>query len=236
MRQGGALVYVMAVVALLGAGCQKAIPLQSSFWQAKESRIAVALTPVPDPDVYQEGRETEGLVALLINETLRAQMRTFLRTVELTAFEASSERFVQKLQDRGLTARRLDRPLDLERFAKFSGSGDAVLDRDVRSLAEAEKADYLLLLTVDAWGTARKYVLGVPIGPPKAMVRGRGRLVNLRTNELVWQSFMTPEDSIVAVDGEWDQPPAYPNLASAVRKAAGQAGEFLERQLFASTS
>ncbi|HEV8674488.1 MAG TPA: hypothetical protein VGX21_10610 [Methylomirabilota bacterium] len=236
MRQRRGFVFVAWVLVLLLAGCQKAIPLQSSFWQAKDARIAVSLTTLPDPDVYQEGRETEGLVALVVNEVLRSQMRTFLRKVELAEFEATAERFVQRLQQRGFTARHLERRVDLEQFPKFTGSGDAVLDRDVRSLAGTESADLVLLLSVDAWGTARKYVLGIPVGPHKGMVRARGRLVNLRTNQLQWQAFMTVEDSIVPVEGEWDQPPDYPNLTNAVRKAAEQAGQFLERQFFASGS
>ena len=234
MRRLG-LVSMASVLVLLLAGCEKPIALQSSFWQAQNARIGVAVTKHPDPDVYQQGRESEGLVALVINEALRSQMRTFLRTVEIREFEASSDRFVQKLQQRGLTVRRIDRPVDLEQFPTFEGSGDTVLDRDLRSLGETENLDLLVLLSVDAWGTARQYVIGIPVGPHKAMVRAKGRLVNLRNNELQWQALMNVEDGIVPVEGEWDQPPAYPNLANALHKAADQAGRFLERQFFASS-
>jgi hypothetical protein len=227
----------LALAAALGAlvACEKPVTLAPSFWQTQGARIGVAAVKAPDPGVYRKGATHEGLIALVINESLAARMRDFLRGVGVREFEVAGGRFVSTLERRGFQARRLATALDLEQFPELRGGGDGSFSRDLRPFGQTEGLDFLVLLSVDAWGTVRPYLpAGIPYGPPKALTRGRGRLVDLRTNQLLWQEIMTEDEGSVAVAGEWDQPPDYPNLTQAMRRAVEQAGQVLEQRFFAS--
>jgi hypothetical protein len=224
----------LALMALLGAltACEKPILLSPSFWQGRGSRIAVAAVKPPDPGVHRTGANQEGLIAVIINESLAARMRDFLRGVGVREFETAGARFVEKLEHRGFQARRHATALDLEQLPEFRG-GDGAFSRDLRTFGQTEGLDFLVLLSVEAWGTVRPYMpLGIPVGPPRALTRGRGRLVDLRTNQLMWQEVMADDESTVAVAGEWDQPPDYANLTQALRGAVEQAVQVLERHFF----
>ena len=231
-RQVAVLATLLLTVAL--AGCEKSIPLDQSFWQARSARVGVALVKYPEPSAYRYGQE--GLLDLAINEALAAPLKAFLRTADLVPFGTRAERYVARLNERGFAARRLETPLDLAQFPTFEGPGDANFDRDLRRLAEAEGLDFLVVLSIEAVGTTRDYYGFIPLGPPRAICRAKGRLVDLRSNALRWQAFTAGEEAVVRVEGDWDQPPQYPNLGRALQKAIEQAAEFLEKQFFAQGS
>jgi len=74
-RTVSVLATLLLTVAL--AGCEKSIPLDQSFWQAKGARVGVALVKYPEPSAYRSGQER--LLDLAINEALAAPLKAFLR-------------------------------------------------------------------------------------------------------------------------------------------------------------
>lgn len=233
MKQRPSFLPAILIVLVLLAGCEKTIPLQGSFWQKKDAKIGVVVKHT-EAYAYRDGGG-EGLLDMAINEAMAAELKTHLRQIDLSGFDLVLDRFARKLREQGFTVKRFDEKINFDKFPKFEGSGDNRLDRDLRGLAEKDELDLLLLLSVERLGTIRPYWGFIPLGPPKALVQAKRRLVNLRTNELMWQTRIKEDDSRVAVEGDWDQPPRYPNLTRAVQKAIDQATQHLERAFFATS-
>jgi hypothetical protein len=113
-----------------------------------------------------------------------------------------------------------------------AGASGEFFDKDLRTLAEKESIDLLLLLSVNRFGTIRSYYGFVPLGSPQGLCQDSGRLIDLRTNQLMWRTTAAEKDSMVPAAGAWDQPPDYPNLTAAIQNAIANAQSFLFNDFF----
>jgi len=162
--------FVLAAILLSACGPSK-LALKEEFWQAKERKIGVALTPSPTPGAHRQGGQ--GLLDMAINKLAAGSLEAHLNTLKPTAFDEVADRFVKRLTERGIPAKKLANPVDLEKFPQTnrSESSDS-FERDLRSLAAEEKIDALLLLSIDRWGTVRNYYGFIPLGSPKGYCGG----------------------------------------------------------------
>ena len=219
------------VLILSLSGCEttpKKIPLDPSFSKSKEVRIGVALVKYPVGGFYKSG--PQGLLDLLINTSLAGGLDAYLQKINPNEFDEVQNDYVKKLQDHGFSVKRIDDRIDLEQFPKSKAND--LFEYDLRSLSSKYDIDFLLLVTVQRFGTLRPYYGFIPTGDPKGLFQAAGQLINLKNNELEWQVFMGENNSIMAVDGQWEQPPDYPNVTSAIQRAEKNAEFFLETQFF----
>jgi hypothetical protein len=68
-----------------------------------------------------------------------------------------------------------------------------------------------------------------------AIFQAHGALIDLTSHEVLWRASMTVEQSVIRIEGEWDQPPDYPNITRAIRRAEHDAVVYLEDRFFAAT-
>jgi hypothetical protein len=233
MRRSGVCLYLL-VLALLAGGCASSVSLNSSFWNRKGETVMVALATLPDAHAHRVGSEM--LLDLAINKGLAEKLDTRMRQTAPGLLTTVSDDFGKRLQERGFVPKKAAEPIAVDALPKFKGPNDQkrYFDRDVRSIASTSGSDMLLLITVLRYGTLRKYYGFIPLGEPKALFDVRGQMIDLKTNELLWETSTTENEATVAVNGEWSQPPEYPNLVTALQEAVPKSMSHLERRFFAS--
>jgi hypothetical protein len=88
-----------------------------------------------------------------------------------------------------------------------------------------------LLIHVKFVGSFRRYYGMIPLGPPSALYKIEGRLINLKTNRILWR-FSTNQE--VKATPPWSQPPSYPNFSKALNLAIDQANQAILSDFFSS--
>jgi len=219
---------------VLACGCGPSnLALKSDFWQTKERNIGVAVAKAPVAATYRQGG---GLLDQAIAKAATGTLEAHLQSIDSSGFDDVARRFWENLKGRGFNVKLIEKPIDLEKFAKYTptASGD-FHERDCRMIAADEGIDALVLLSIDRWGTTRKYYGFIPLESPKPFCVGRGELINLRTNALEWGVEMNEEDAKVDVEGEWDKPPDFLDLTKALYKTVNRAKVYLENDFFGGT-
>jgi len=224
-------VAVLALVLVYGCGPSN-LALKSEFWQAKDRKIGIAVAKSPVAATHQAGG---GLLDQAIAKAATGTLDAHLQSINSSNFDDIRQKFVDNLTARGFNVKLIEKPFDLEKLPNFvpKSSGD-YHDRDLRMLAADENVDALILLSIDRWGTTRKYYAMIPLESPKPFCVGKGELINLRTNALEWSVEMPEDEAKLDVEGDWDKPPDFPNLTTALNKAVNRAKVYLENNFFGS--
>ena len=231
----------VVIIAFFSAGLLSActparIAVNPTLWQQKTARVGVAVVKYPEPAAYKIG--AQGLLDIAINAALAADLKAHLLTLKPDGFDTTRANFSSELQRRGLQARVVDTPIDLEKYEEFEkpdGATGDYFDKDLKPLAGKETIDFLVLLSVNGFGTIRSYYGFIPLGAPQGYCRVSGRMIDLHSNQLMWRTTETEEDAMVTSLSPWDQEPNYPNLTLAINKAVTNAQEFLYRDFFGET-
>lgn len=224
---------VLFAAGLLSACAQPRMAVSPSLWNQKEARMGVAIVVHPEAAAHKVG--AQGLLDMAINSAMASDLKTHLLTLKLDEFDTVRDRFSAELLKRGLQAKIVPSPINLETYGKFSkptGETDEFFNKDLRTLAGKESIDILVLISVDGFGTIRSYYGFIPLGAPQGFCQVSGRLIDLRSNQLMWRTTAVEKESMVPVEGPWDQPPNYPNLTAAIKKAIANAQEFLIKDFF----
>lgn len=220
--------------ALLTAACAPTrVTVKPEFWQDRQARIGVALTPRPEAGAHKVG--AQGLLDMAINAGMAADLKAHLQTVDVSAFERIRDRFASELGKRGMNVVVLPGYLDTGKYPERAEDAPKVENaygRDLSALRTEQKLDAVVLLQVRRYGTIRSYYGFIPLGAPAGFFEAKGQMVDLRTGALVWQTQMTEQQATVAGMGDWDQPPAYPNLTAALHVAIANGSEFLWKEFF----
>jgi len=223
----GAAVLITGLV-----GCAPArMSLKPSFWKETQLKVGVATLPAPKLAAYRAG--SEGLLDMAINSAMTGSLEAHLQSMDASKFNTVADQYVEKLNERGLNARKLDKPVNPLTMQPFtSQSSGEFAERDLRPLADKEGLDMLILLSLQQCGTTRKYYGFIPLGPPEALCVSKGEMINLKTNEIQWRAYPEVQDALLPVSGEWDQAPDYRNVTVAVDKAMTRAQLFLLKEFF----
>jgi hypothetical protein len=236
MRKSFVQVLFVSVCLVLIAGCATTVPLESSFWDRKGVRVGVALATLPDAHAHRVGGEM--LLDMAINKAMAAKLDTRMRQVAPKMIGGVTDKFVQRLNEKGFKAKKISEQIPLDAFPKFTGqaSGNArMFGKDLRGLAQKHNIDMLLLVTVNRYGTLRNYYGFIPLGNPRALFDVRGQMIDLANNQLLWQTQLSDDQATMAVEGEWSQPPEYPNLVASLEQAMNKSMGHLETQFFATS-
>lgn len=222
----------VAAAVLLTSGCASVTPqmsVNSKFWQNRQSTIGIAQTTTPAATAHMEGQQ--GLLDVAINQGMASDLNKKLETVETTRANNIPSNFAKLLTDRGFSVKTLAAGFDdskLPDFKKESGSSGYFAAKDYRGL-KSEGIERLLVVKVRRVGTARPYYGFIPLGGPSAVFDVSGQLVDLNTNELLWNNDST---SRTVVPDPWDQPPSFDNIVNAVRQEMEKGSTAFERRFF----
>lgn len=231
------LIRLGAAIGLLAllAACATVAPqvqMKSDFWSQTDRSVVVALAKLPDTAAHKVG--AQGLLDIAINNAMADELSKALKNITLDqSYGQARSEVVNRLQERGITSSATEKMIDVASLQEFTG-GDAsrsYADRDFRGLkSDLGGADRLLLFTVIAVGTQRSYYGFVPITSPVAILRGKGELIDLQTNEVLWRD---DTSTAAPITDPWDQPPEFKNVNAAVEAVIAEARNAMMEKLFA---
>lgn len=227
------LTATIGVLSLLGA-CTTLpqVQMKNDFWSQTDRSVAVALAKLPDTAAHKAG--PQGLLDIAINNAMADELSTALKNISLDqSYGQTRSEVVNRLQENGIRSSASEKMIDVASLQDFSG-GDtsrSYAPKDFRGLkADLGGADRLLLFTVIAVGTQRSYYGFVPITEPVAILKARGEIIDLQTNEVLWRE---DTSNIAPISDPWDQPPEFKNVKTAVAQVIVEARNAMVDKLFA---
>jgi hypothetical protein len=190
------------------------------------------LAKLPDTAAHKAG--PQGLLDVAINNAMADELTNALKNITLDrSYGQARSEVVNRLQERGITSSASDKMIDVSLLQDFSG-GDtsrSYATKDFLGMkADLGGADRLLLFTVVAVGTQRSYYGFVPISSPVAILRARGEMIDLQTNEVLWRE---DTSNTAPIADPWDQPPEFKNVSTAVESVIIEARDAMLDKLFA---
>ena len=114
----------------------------------------------------------------------------------------------------------------LSKLKPFEPRSPDFAEQDSRPLGQEAQIDTLILLSLVECGRPPPWAL------QSGLCVGKGEMVDLATNGLIWRARMDTLDGTVRVEGEWNQAPDFPNLTAAIYKSIDQAWDFLVKDFF----
>jgi hypothetical protein len=156
------------------------------------------------------------LLCMLAASAMNLPLSKHADTLGLEDLPALKERIAAVLRKKGASVTVIAEPLDMKALGDATAAGPNVADKNFSPLKQKYGVDKLLVIEVNALGFERRYASYIPTSDPKALVRGRGYLVNLASNTYEWY---LPLNMTKSADDKWDEPAKYPGLTNAYFQA-----------------
>ncbi|MHB1222263.1 MAG: putative periplasmic lipoprotein [Gammaproteobacteria bacterium] len=192
---------ILGTLFLSGCAAEKNIQLSDAFWQQKQNKIAVAGVKPAKPGVIKVG--SQGLLDMAINSAMTHKLDTHLSKTDLSWYYSLPNDMASKLKQRHVAV-------------IVAGSGMEVDEKRTAIIATEHHVNDVLVMRLQAVGVIRRYSGFIPIGAPEAYCVLKGELIDSTTKEVKWRHLAEVK---LPVNGEWDQPPTFPNVTSTVREA-----------------
>lgn len=205
-------IFLVALSLLFIAGCsssRKNIKLNDEFWQNnKNHKIVIAKVKKPKAGLTKTG--SQGILDFAINSAVTNSFDKHLTNyADLNWYDQMPNKFASGLNERNITAQIYPTALK-----------DSKL-KNTNFVFEME-GNKLLTIELENIGAIRNYYSVIPTGAPKAYCVIKGELIDQTDKKVLWRHIMTVEEP---VQGEWDQPPYYPNFNKALAHATTLAQE-----------
>lgn len=225
----GSIGIIASVIFLCSCAMQEPnVALKRDFWNASSKRpVVVSIAKNPSVDLYKGG--SQGLIDIAISSMATNTFSQYLQHYNLADFNSIKLDFIHDLQKHHIEARAYNDAIDIKKLSKVKMDSTNYATKDYRPFSIKVKSNQLLLINIDLVGAERQYYAMIPLGPPVALCSAKGQLIDLKNNKLLWR-FSTAQT--VKVDGEWDQPPYYPNFTNALKKSIYQAKQELIKNFF----
>lgn len=204
-------------------GCVVVTPnigVKKEFWNDKNGVVGVAVTKLPEPMAHKAG--AQGLLDIAINNANADDLETALKKENKSSIYELQDKLVSYLKSKGLNAKKVDSPIDLETLTELEKENDEskgiyFAARDFKPLKSSLGVDKLLVVQLNALGTIRSYYGFIPTSEPSGYAVLNGYVVNLDNNQLEWNNTVT--QSVNHGAKEWDQPPEFTALVKAMHSA-----------------
>lgn len=195
----------VGLIFLAGCATQPNIRLSEDFWQNHE-KVVVATTKAPKPEVYHSGNQAL-LEYAISNIATSSAFSNYVEKSELAWYERFSQKFVAQLKQHHMNAEVYPDLIDPDQ-------------KSYTNVITHLDTDRLLVIKLDTIGSIREYNSVIPLGPPQAYCVMTGELLTARGSQILWRYQATVKQP---VQGEWDQPPNYPNFRKALESAVDSA-------------
>jgi hypothetical protein len=236
MKLLGRLAAAAGLLALLSAcAVNRTVQMKSEFWTQTDRSVVVALAKLPDTAAHKVG--AQGLLDIAINNAMADDLSTALKTITLNdSYGQARSEVVKRLQEKGIKSSFTEKMIDAASLQDFNSDDKSrsYAPKDFRPMkADLGGADRLLLFTVVAVGTQRSYYGFIPTSSPVAVLKAKGELIDLQTNEVLWRG---QASNTAMIADPWDQPPEFKNVNAAVQKVIEDARKAMVDKLFATSA
>lgn len=210
------LALLAAVVFLSGCAgtIQAPVELSKDAFSTNGGRVGVVMTKLPKADTHLWGADC--LLCMAVVSVANSSLTTHARTLPHEDLPKLKDEVAQMIRSKGVEAIVIPEEFDLETLADFSTKGPNLAEKDFTPLQQKYKVDKLVVLSVGTLGFTRTYASYIATSDPKAVVYGRGYMVNLKNNTYEWY---TPVTITKSTDKNWDEPPSFPGLTNAYFQA-----------------
>ncbi|MGC4016953.1 MAG: hypothetical protein QM755_20930 [Luteolibacter sp.] len=221
---------------LLGAvaatSCVSKVPVSQSFWQDRQAKVAVAVTTGSGKGAfYKEGNQ--GLLDIAINSAMTTGPNRALANLSPEPFRQIKGQFVTELKKRGINAVAVPADLKFSDYPKLKGGSSGDAGRDYSPVFTAYQADYLVVLSLNAYGSIRPYYGFMPTGRPSGYAHATGFMIKRGSAQPSWNTGVGYDNrNVVPVEGEWDQGPEFKHLTEASRRAVDNSRSYLIGNFF----
>ncbi len=212
---------------LTACGITPNVDLQDSFWSNAHQKVAVAHSKTIVPDLYHRGQE--GLLDIAINSVVNDKFTHQVKQSDMSWYPKLQQEFVAHLHKNKIQAKAIAEPLDESRLPAHPGDNKSIARKDYTTLTATIDSDKLLVIYVNSAGATRQFSGFIPLGKPKAICSLSGRLIDLKTNAILWQHTAAVE---IDIADPWDEAPNYHNFTTAFKTAVSFAQKELEDSFF----
>jgi hypothetical protein len=217
----------LLLISVIFTGCTSNIKLSPTFWENRSESIAIAVWPYP-----LEGKTLRYISGgMLPDYTTQIDSMDSDLTAFVKTFDGSEFVNVKTLFSEELTKREM-RVLPLDDKALNSVYNELRNEKNSKEKArnayrKLTDANYLLIFVVPKWGLLQE---GYPLFTKYyGVLQMNGVLIDLRTGDVRWRNTAY---KIIRVEGDWNQPPDYPNVAKAMHGAISSRKTELYESLF----
>lgn len=206
---------VLAAISLFLNGCatiphQEPIQLAENTLASKTGRMGVAMTPLPKVDTSFPGASC--LLCIAAASAANSSLTNHTRTLPYEDLPKLKNNVADLLHKKGMDAIVIAEDLQIDTLPDYASKGPNTAHKDFSSLKQKYNIDKLIVINITALGMWRTYSAYIPTGDPKAVLQGKGYLVDLKNNSYEWY---LPVNITKSADGKWDEPPKFPGLTNA---------------------
>jgi hypothetical protein len=193
---------------------QKPVSIAADTLSKKESRIGVAMSPLPKPEMHIIGAGC--LLCIAAANIANASLNDHTATLTADDLADLKEEIARRIRAKGGNAIVVAEPLEVAKLADVNAPQADFARKNFTPLRERYGVDKLLVIEIERLGMWRTYSAYVPTSDPKATLQGKGYVVNLSNNAYEWY---LPVTILKASDKGWDEPPKFPGLTNAYFQA-----------------
>jgi hypothetical protein len=208
----------VAFIGLMLGGCvtkpQLPVSLAQEALSTKSEKIGVAMTALPKVDTRFPGAGC--LLCIAAASMANPSLTAYTQTLTHEDLPQLKNLVADKLRKKGSVVIMIDEELKLDALPDLKSEVPNTAIKDFSSIQKKYNLDKLLVINISAVGIWRNYSAYFPNGDPKAVVKGSGYLVNLKSNVYDWYQ---PLDIAKSADGTWDEAPKFPGLTNAYFQA-----------------
>lgn len=195
------------------ASTPKNIPLSDDFWKTHSQNIVVAKTKAPVATLSEQG--PIGLADYAIISAVNSGFNHYMKSMDVSWYSSLQQQFAKELNTRNIKA--------------IVYTTDTANKVNYKQIAAVTNSDNVLSIHLIGFGAVRDYYAMAPTDNPTAYCHLEGKLINAATGQVLWSYDVMAKEP---VQGEWKQPPSYPNFTAALQKAENSASSELVDSFF----
>lgn len=211
-------VFLLSLALLLSACAttpQPTVALDTNVFSNPELKVGVAYIP-PEKQATTHIRGADCLLCIGVASALTSSLSEHLKTSITTGeLDTLKDLVVNEYSKRSPNTKLVELPGSIGDLPSFPDQV-GFAKKDFRGLKEKLDLDVLVVFKVDAHGAHRNFSSYIPTGDPQGYVGANLYSVNLDNNAYV--QYLEIEEK-VQPEGEWDEPPTFPNVTTSYFQA-----------------
>jgi hypothetical protein len=206
------------VLSVFITGCSTLPPVQqlsldkgSIQSQKKSIKIGIISREVSEASVALPGADC--LLCIAFASAANSSLSSHFKTLSSDLPDLDNM-LLSILKKQNLNVSLISENFDFDQAAKIDVTKEQHLAarRDFRPLAKQHNLTHIIVFDIKGHGAVRNYSSYIATSPPYASVRGNVYMIDINTNQYVWNKNI---DQRLNAQGQWDVPPTYPKLTNA---------------------